>query len=161
METWDVNGVNNFYIEDSDFHAFLNSMDGDENGKVVVRNCLSNNSGIGTHGADTSNYGVRHYEIYYNTFLWKWYPNGTSMNLTYYIFLRGGTGVITDNAITDITSVDYGNKAEIIAIDMNLQRMPVLTHVGERNRRKSVSNAATSRDGASDRHGCRRTGKKC
>ena len=122
MGTSDVNGVNNFYIEDSDFHAFLNSMDGDENGKVVVRNCLFNNSGIGTHGADTSNYGVRHYEIYDNTFLWNGYSNGTSMNLTYYIFLRGGTGVITDNAITDITSVDYGNKAEIIAIDMNLQR---------------------------------------
>jgi hypothetical protein len=118
----DSTGTSNFYIEDCDFHAMLNSGDLDDNAKAVVRYCLFNNAGFGSHGADTSNIGVRHYEFYNNTFLFNGYNDGNTLNLNYYFFLRGGTGAFTDNVITDITSTDYGNKGEMTAIVMNLRR---------------------------------------
>lgn len=118
----DTTGTGNFYIENCDFHAFLNSTDLDDNARAVLRHNLFNNSGIGTHGADTSNYGARHYEIYENTFLFNGYNDGNTLNLNYYFFLRGGTGVIYNNAIADIVSTDYGNKPEITMTVMNLQR---------------------------------------
>ena len=118
----DSTGTSNFYIEDCDFHAFLNSTDMDDNAKVVIRHNLFNNSGCGTHGADTSNYGMRHYELYDNTFIFNGYSDGNTMNLNYFLFLRGGTGVFTDNVVPNIISQDYGDKQEIVMTTMNLQR---------------------------------------
>jgi len=60
----DTTGLNNFYMEDCDYHGMsIAAMDMDDNSRTVVRRCLFNNTSFGTHGADTSNYGVRHYEI--------------------------------------------------------------------------------------------------
>lgn len=118
----DSTGTSNFYIEDCDFHAFLNSTDMDDNAKVVIRHNLFDNSGCGSHGADTSNYGMRHFELYDNTFIFNGYSDGNTMNLNYFLFLRGGTGVFTDNVVPNIISQDYGDKPEITMITMNLQR---------------------------------------
>lgn len=122
MGVADTGGTNNFYVEDCDFHGILNSTDMDDNARVVLRHNLFNNAGCGTHGADTSNYGVRHYEFYDNTFLFNGYNDGNTLNLGYFFFLRGGTGVFTDNVIPDITSTDFGDKSELVMIVINLRR---------------------------------------
>ena len=117
----DTGGINNLYIEDCDFHAWANACDIDDSGRAVWRYNVMNNSGFGTHGADTSAYGARHYEIYNCEFIFMG-VSGKVFNLNHWFYLRGGTGVITDNVLPDLNSQDYGNKAEIRATVMNLQR---------------------------------------
>ncbi len=118
----DATGINNIYVEDCDFNAFQNCTDLDNSARAVLRYNLFNNAGCGTHGADTSNYGVRHYEWYNNTFLFNGYNDGNTMNLNYQFYLRGGTGVFADNNITPLSSSDYGTKSTIKMTVMNLQR---------------------------------------
>jgi len=122
MGTADTTGTNNFYVEDCDFHAWLNATDWDDNSRSVMRRNLFNNAGFGTHGADTSTYGVRHYEVYDNTFVFNGYDDGNTFNLNWFFYLRGGTGLIANNVIPDIRSTDYGDKLEINMTVMNLQR---------------------------------------
>lgn len=122
MGSNDTGGTGNFYVEDCDFHAYLNACDFDDNMRAVWRNNLMNNAAFGTHGADTSDYGVRHYEIYDNTFIFNGYNDGNTFNLNWFFYLRGGTGVITDNVIPAISSTDYGTKTGINMTVMNLQR---------------------------------------
>lgn len=118
----DIGGVNNFYIEDNYFAGFWQSdMDFDDDSKSVTRHNIFDNSALGSHGADTSYTGVRHYEIYDNTFIFSDMGNST-YNLNWWFFDRGGTGVITDNVMPDIKSQAYGDKTEITMIVMNLQR---------------------------------------
>jgi hypothetical protein len=97
-------------------------MNFDNNSRTVVRHCTFNNAGIGSHGADTSDYGVRHYEVYNNTFIFNGYNNGQTFNLNWWFFLRGGTGVIMSNSLPAIISTDYGTKGELNMTVMNLQR---------------------------------------
>jgi hypothetical protein len=118
----DTTGTNNLYVEDSDFHAWLNATDFDDNARAVIRHSVFNNAAVGTHGADTSNYGQRHFEVYDTEFVFNGYSNGTTFPLNWWFFLRGGTGVITDNILPAITSGDYPNKTEINMTVMNLQR---------------------------------------
>ncbi|MFN3408109.1 MAG: immunoglobulin domain-containing protein [Limisphaerales bacterium] len=122
MGAADTTGTSNFYVEDCDFHAWLNATDWDDNSRSVMRRNLFNNAGFGTHGADTSNYGVRHYEVYDNTFVFNGFSDGNTFNLNWFFYLRGGTGVIASNVIPDIRSTDYGDKLEINMTVMNLQR---------------------------------------
>jgi PKD repeat protein len=122
MGSADTTGTENLYVEDCDFHAWLNCTDFDDSSRVVVRNCLMNNAGCGTHGADTSTYGVRHYEFYNNLFVFNAYNNGQTFNLNWWFFLRGGTGVIASNTLPAISSTDYGTKQGVNMIVMNLQR---------------------------------------
>ncbi len=118
----DTTGESNLYVEDCDFHAWLNAMDFDGNSKTVVRHCLFNNAGTGTHGADTGPIGVRHYEYYHNEFLFNGFGDGQTMPLNWWFYLRGGTGVIYDNIMPDIECQDYGGKVEVNMTVMNLQR---------------------------------------
>jgi hypothetical protein len=118
----DTNGNKNFYIEDCDFHYFLNSMNFDSNSRVVVRHCTFDNAGIGSHGADTSPYGTRHWEIYDNTFILEPTTNGVVLNVNYWFFDRGGTGVITDNVMPRIISQDWAHKPCVRMIVENIRR---------------------------------------
>lgn len=124
MGTNDVGQTNNFYVENCDFHAWNNAMDWDDSSRSVTRHSLFNHAGFGTHGADTSNYGVRHYEAYGNTFYYKEYSDGTTINVQWLFYLRGGTGVIYSNTMADIGAggSDYGDKADINMTVMNLRR---------------------------------------
>src|SRR5262249_9082146 len=89
----DTTGTNALSVEDSDFHAFLNAVDNDDNGRAVFRHNLFNNAGFGSHGADTSNYGQRYFEVYDNTFLFNGYNDGSTFNLNWWFYIRGGSAV--------------------------------------------------------------------
>ena len=68
----------------------------DDNSRVVVRYCTVQDSCLHAHGQDTSIYGVRQYEIYNNTFH---QVNGANLNLNNWVYIRGGTFVIANNAV--------------------------------------------------------------
>ena len=118
----DTTGTNNLYVEDSDFHAFLNAFDNDDNGRITVRHALFDNAGLGTHGADTSSIGQRHFEVYDSTFIFNAYTDGTTFNLNWWFFVRGGTFVVADNDMPAIVSQDYGPKPAFNMTVMNLRR---------------------------------------
>lgn len=121
MGTNDTGGVNNLYMEDCDLHGFAEGADSDDNGRVVIRYCLLDNSGMGTHGADTSFYGIRHYEYYRNEFAFV--DRGAStFNLSHWLYFRGGTGVVTENIMPNISSGFWGDKPEIRTQVQQLQR---------------------------------------
>ena len=122
MGTNDTTGTSNLYVEDCDFHAWLNCTDFDGNARAVMRHCVFNQAAIGTHGADTGPVGVRHYEIYDSEFLFSGYSDGQTLPMVWFFYLRGGTGVIANNIIPNIISQDYGDKPEINMTVMNLQR---------------------------------------
>ena len=118
----DSSGNKNFYIEDCDFHYFLNATNFDSNSRVVTRHCTFDNAGLGSHGADTSPTGARHWEVYNNTFILEPTTNGVVLNVNYWFFIRGGTGVITDNVMPQIISQDWGHKNAVHMIVENIRR---------------------------------------
>ena len=118
----DTTGESNFYIEDCDFHAYGVSTDFDSNSRQVLRHCTFNNAGLGSHGADTSNFGQRHTEVYDSEMIFNGYNNGQTMNMNWWFFLRGGVLIMTDNVMPALASEDYGNKLEVNMTVMNLQR---------------------------------------
>jgi len=89
---------------------------------VVFRYNLLNNAGFGTHGADTSNYGLRYFEYYNNTGVFNAYSDGSTFNMNWWMFVRGGSYVVHDNTFSALSSQDYGSKATILMTTMNLQR---------------------------------------
>jgi hypothetical protein len=122
MGTADTNGASNFYFENCDFHAYLNSTDMDNNSRAVFRHNVFNNAGLGTHGADTSLWGQRHFEFYDNVGVFNGYSDGTTFSMNWWFFIRGGTFVIANNVLPAIDSTDYPNKPDLDITVMNLQR---------------------------------------
>lgn len=120
MGAKDATGLNNFYVEDTYF-AGAQAFDLDDNSRTVVRRCVFNNSNVATHGAETSQHGLRHFELYDNEFLFDDLGEET-LNLGRWIWIRGGTGVIADNAMPDIKSRMWGDCTEIVMIVMSLRR---------------------------------------
>ena len=118
----DGNGQNNFYVESSNFHAYLNAADNDEGARSVWRYNLFNNAGIGTHGADTGPFGQRYFEYYKNVGNYNGYNDGTTFPMNWWMYVRGGTFLVHDNTLPTLTSTDYGVKADINMTVMNLQR---------------------------------------
>lgn len=111
MGTRDTSGKRNLYVEDNLFEGMVNqATDFDDAARVVFRHNTLNHSSFNSHGLATSPIGVRHYEIYGNTFA---YPN-TNVNQNWHIWLRGGTGVIFDNNVEDIRGSQWGNKSELL-----------------------------------------------
>ena len=122
MGAADTTGQSNFYVEDCDFHAWLNATDSDDNTRTVYRRNLMNNAAFGSHGADTSSYGNRHFEIYDNRLVFNGYSDGTTFNMNWWVFVRGGTFVFTGNTVDKIVSSDYGNKQDVLMTIENLGR---------------------------------------
>ena len=75
--TADTTGQQNVYAETNDYHALGYATSTDSQGRAVFRYSLYDNSGIGTHGADTSSYGQRYIDLYDNTFVLRATPTGT------------------------------------------------------------------------------------
>jgi hypothetical protein len=101
MGAADTSGLNNSYVEDCTFYdsttACLNL---DDDSRVVIRHCTFNNAAVGSHGQETSIYGVRHWEFYNDDFIYSTSGTGPSgnaypLNFSYWFQCRGGTGVIT------------------------------------------------------------------
>ena len=127
MGTADPNGESNVYVEDSTFTLALHeAIDWDDNCRIVIRHNTFDNSSITSHGADTSAIGARHVEIYNNTFIFTNHNDcdgSQTANLAYLIFMRGATGVITDNTgLANMASCAWGVKPAVDMTVMNLQR---------------------------------------
>jgi MYXO-CTERM domain-containing protein len=120
--TNDTDGQHNFYVEGSDFHAYLNATDNDEASRSVFRYSTFDNSGFGTHGVDTGPMGQRYFEYYNNIGVYNGYSNLTTFPQDWWFFIRGGTFVIHDNTLPPIMSQDYGTKEDADMTVMNLQR---------------------------------------
>jgi len=124
--TWgaaDTTGTGEMFLETNDFHALQSITDNDDNGRMVFRYNLVDNSQFSTHGADTSNYGERYFEYYNNTGVFNAYSDGSTFNLNGWLFIvRGGTFVMHDNTLPALSSQDYGSKADVAMTVMNLQR---------------------------------------
>lgn len=117
----DTDGFGNFYVEDSSFNLIkLQSFDFDEMGRAVLRHSLFNNSGGTSHGRDTG-IGTRHWQIYKCRFVF--HDIGLqSISTDYYIFLRGGTGIIASNSFVKMISSQWGDKTEVKMTVQALQR---------------------------------------
>jgi hypothetical protein len=118
----DTTGQNNLYFETNDVHADGDMTDFDDNSRSVVRYCVLDNAGSASHGADTSFVGIRHFEFYNNAGIFEGYSDGSTANMNWWMFVRGGTFVWHDNTLPQISSQDYGNKTDIALTVMSLQR---------------------------------------
>jgi hypothetical protein len=120
----DTNGNENFYVETNDFHSFQAASDLDSNARTVWRYNLMDHSTLATHGADTSDYGQRYFEFYNNTGVFYGYSDGTTLNMAngWVGLVRGGTFVVHHNTLPALQSQDYGTKADVLMLVMNLQR---------------------------------------
>ncbi|MBK9170103.1 MAG: hypothetical protein IPM24_21940 [Bryobacterales bacterium] len=110
----DSSGKWNHYIEDNTFFGGTNQgIDADDSTRVVYRHNTLTYSSFNTHGRSTSPIGVRHFEVYNNTFL---HPGGTTQiaNQNWAIWIRGGTGVIFNNQIANIAGSHWGDKSELV-----------------------------------------------
>jgi hypothetical protein len=120
----DPTGTLNTYIEDCTFYDASTAMSNfDDGSRVVWRHCLMSNAVWASHGCETSQMGVRHFELYDNTVHID--MSGTSstgaaypLNLNYLFEIRGGTGVITGN---QLDAVPWG-KDQLQLNDFNINR---------------------------------------
>ena len=123
--TWgaaDTSGTNAWYVETNDFHAFLNTFDNDNNGRLVFRYNLMNNSSATTHGADSSTYGQRYFEYYNNINIINSASSSdsTTFNLGHgWILVRGGSFVVFNNTLPTISG--YYNGPDLILAEFSLQ----------------------------------------
>lgn len=122
MGNLDISGTSNLYLEDCNFVSWINATDFDNNARAVIRHSNVYTASIGTHGPDTSNYGVRHFEVYNNSIIWNGFGDGSTIPFSRMFYVRGGTYVITDNVINVPTGSDFGNKPCVDMTVMNLQR---------------------------------------
>ena len=108
----DKNGTLNNYIEDNTFYGHSNGIiDMDDNSRVVIRHNIFSYGGVNSHGMDTSPHGLRHFEIYENNFQHPEYSSQLA-NVNWLIWIRGGTGVIFNNSIDQISGGTWGKKPE-------------------------------------------------
>lgn len=112
----DATGRLNLYVESNTFVGGTNQgIDADNGTRLVYRYNTLTTASVNSHGMDSSPVGVRHWEIYNNTFI---HPGSSCTtqplcNQNWLILMRGGTGVITDNQFADIAGSYWGNKSEI------------------------------------------------
>jgi len=108
----DTTGKLNLYVENNTFYGGTNQgIDCDSSTRCVYRYNTLTYSSFNTHGWATSPVGIRHFEVYGNKFI---YPGGTDQisNQNWSIWIRGGTGVIFDNQIDDISG-NWGKKTTV------------------------------------------------
>jgi hypothetical protein len=123
MGSLNTTGTGEVFFEDNDYHAMASATNTDNNGRAVWRYSLYDNSGVGTHGADTSDYGQRYFEFYGNVMVFEGFSDGSTLNMANgWIYMRGGTALIYNNTIPALVSTDYGTKPDWNATVMNLQR---------------------------------------
>jgi hypothetical protein len=113
MGTADTNGKLNHYIETNTFNGGTNQgIDCDDSTRCVYRYNTATFSSFNSHGWATSPVGVRHWEVYENTFIHTG-GSGELANQNWAIWIRGGTGVIFNNDIDDLAGSYWGDKPEL------------------------------------------------
>lgn len=111
MGQLDTGGTNNAYVEQCYLAGmFLQGIDPDDNSRVVLRNLTMDNSGLTSHGSDTSAWGVRHVELYNSQFIFNNADTNT-LNVAWWYESRGATGVCFSNNMPNITSGQWGDKS--------------------------------------------------
>ena len=115
--TADTNGDKNLYIETNTFTNHGTSSDIDDGCKAVIRFNTFIDATHNDHGHDTSHVGIRHYEIYNNT-----YQCVNDWNFTAWYGSRGGTGVVSDNIMPNQC---YGRTVSRIAAQLQALRRKV------------------------------------
>lgn len=124
--THDKSGLENSYVENCSFYdATTACVNCDDNSRVVIRHCKICNATLTGHGQETSIYGAREWEIYDNTFIYRSSgtgPSGASypLNMNSWVFIRGGTGVITNNSMDDIPFNKIGIVLNVFSITRGL-----------------------------------------
>jgi hypothetical protein len=113
LGTHDRTGLSNSYVEDCSFSNAENISNFEENSRVVWRYNKHRNAALGSHGQETGIYGVRHWEVYNNTF--KVSPNNP-YQLNYWFQVRGGTGVVTGNTMEAIPWGKTGIQLNVFSI---------------------------------------------
>jgi hypothetical protein len=124
----DTTGTANTYVENCTFDEMAwQALDFDDNSRVVIRYCTFNNSAGTSHGLDSSPYGTRQWEVYNNTYIFS--TTGRSMGgkhfpleLDWWFYCRGGTGVVFNNVMPDINTEKWGEKASILFTVFNIRR---------------------------------------
>jgi hypothetical protein len=110
LGTRDSTGAYNLYLEDNTWKNCTNQgVDFDDASRSVFRYNTLVGSSWNSHGFATSAVGNRHFEIYNNNF-----GEDERVNQNWQIWIRGGTGVIFDNVITDLNGSEWGNKPEVL-----------------------------------------------
>jgi hypothetical protein len=114
MGSKDTSGLSNIYVEDSSFYGHTNGVtDADAGARIVFRHNTFTYGGFNSHGYDTSYYGLRHFEFYDNKFLDPNPSLNTLTNVVQFIWVRGGTGVIYNNYMDDLSNGTWGTKPEV------------------------------------------------
>ncbi|MBV8101679.1 MAG: hypothetical protein JOZ31_21260 [Verrucomicrobia bacterium] len=119
----DPTGSLDTYIENCVFQDMdLACTNFDDNSRAVVRYCTVNNATLNSHGQETSIWGTRHWEIYNNTFNYStsgraYGGDSYPLNMNGWFGIRGGTGVITNNAMDDLPFHKLGILLTIYSID--------------------------------------------
>lgn len=109
----DTNGKKNIYVEDNTFYGSnAQGIDADDSSRIVYRYNTLTYSAWNSHGLDTSAQGLRHFEVYNNTFLFT-ESTAEIANQNWAIWVRGGTGVIYGNTLPDLAGSYWGDKAEL------------------------------------------------
>jgi len=118
----DPTGTLDTYVENCLFQDMdVAGTNFDDNSRAVVRYCTLNNASLTSHGQETSIWGTRHWEIYNDTFNYS--TGGKSyggekypLNMNTWFLVRGGTGVITKNAMDDIPYNKFGSALTVFSI---------------------------------------------
>lgn len=135
MGTDDTSGLLNHYFEHNTVYGSTNGVfDCDDGCRIVVRHNDFTYGMFNSHGYDTSSWGMRHFEIYDNTYSrgdpddpsgCDQIPQQCLGNVVQVIWIRGGTGVVYGNTFEDIFSSTWGHKP-IIRINSQAYSEPTL-----------------------------------
>lgn len=99
----DKDGAANTYVEDCTFKDLhIGCLNPDDNSRVVIRHNVFDNAALASHGQETSPAGLRHFELYDNTFNYTTSGGKYPLNFNYWFCIRGGTGIITGNRMPAI-----------------------------------------------------------
>lgn len=116
----DTNGRRNIYVEDCYFYGGTNQgIDADDASRFVCRYNRFDYGSFNSHGLDTSDRGVRHWEVYGNAFRNNAAGGHTGSssiddisNQNWAIWIRGATGVIFNNYLDNLANSFWGPKSE-------------------------------------------------
>jgi Abnormal spindle-like microcephaly-assoc'd, ASPM-SPD-2-Hydin len=146
----DTTGWMNIYIETNLGDGGANFTDCSDNCRMVVRNNIGHDGAtVNSHGADTSPAGMRQFEIYNNnlTLPDKSCPGGAGTspsNINQWIWIRGGSGVIYNNAMEPLVTACWGTKPNVKLADRGAEdarlgltcaqtTYPTLHQIGQNN----------------------------